>query len=36
MSGVYHVSPYNMLTTYEVYCDMETDGGGWLVRMDPY
>ena len=31
-SGVYHVTPRNMLTQYEVYCDMETDGGGWMVR----
>ena len=30
-SGVYYVTPLNIKTHYEVYCDMKTDGGGWLV-----
>ena len=30
-SGMYHVTPYGACTGYDVYCDMATDGGGWLV-----
>ena len=30
-SGVYHVTPEGTFRGYDVYCDMETDGGGWLV-----
>ena len=30
-SGVYHVTPCGTRFGYDVYCDMETDGGGWLV-----
>ena len=29
-SGVYTVNPTNK-TSFEVYCDMKTDGGGWAV-----
>ena len=31
-SGVYHVTPLGTRFGYDVYCDMETDGGGWLVK----
>ena len=31
MSGVYHVTPSCSRTGYNVFCDMTTDGGGWLV-----
>ena len=32
-SGVYQVTPLNMNTKLDVYCDMTTDGGGWLVKL---
>lgn len=31
ISGVYQIIPDGMVTGYAVYCDMDTDGGGWLV-----
>ena len=32
-SGVYHVTPLGTRFGYDVYCDMETDNGGWLVKL---
>ena len=32
-SGVYSIyNPVDPVNKKDVYCDMETDGGGWLVR----
>ena len=30
-SGIYHITPKGGYKGIEVHCDMETDGGGWLV-----
>ena len=30
-SGVYRVTPQGTYSGFDVYCDMTTDGGGWLV-----
>ena len=31
-SGVYRVIPVGTFDGYDVYCDMVTDSGGWLVQ----
>ena len=31
-SGVYKVHPYRVPEGLFVYCDLDTDGGGWTVR----
>ncbi|XP_037051835.1 microfibril-associated glycoprotein 4-like [Bradysia coprophila] len=31
MSGVYHIKPKASFRPFRVWCDMETDGGGWTL-----
>ena len=35
-SGVYHVTPPGTFQGVDVYCDMVTDGGGWIVSLPIY
>lgn len=35
-SGVYEIYLSRARTHVQVYCDMETDGGGWLVGVCSY
>lgn len=35
-SGLYHVTPLGSYEGFDVYCDMDTGEGGWLVRAMAY
>ena len=35
-SGVYHVTPIGTCKGFNVYCDMTTENGGWLVSENCY
>ncbi|WAR29987.1 SSPO-like protein [Mya arenaria] len=35
-SGVYKITPWNMHREFDVYCDMDTEVGGWTVMSDLY
>lgn len=32
VSGLYKIYPNGIKNAVDVYCDMDTEGGGWLVR----
>ena len=32
-SGLYHVTPVGTFSGFDVWCDLDTEGGGWLVCM---
>ena len=34
MSGIYRITPEGATDSYDVFCDLDTDGGGWLVSND--
>ena len=33
-SGVYHITPLGTYSGFDVYCDMSTEDGGWLVSVE--
>ena len=36
VSGEYFINPQDGGSSFPVYCDMDTDGGGWLVSLFKY